>query len=112
MAAGALTLALAEELERVAAGLKPMGDRIIVLRDPEKEQTSGGIIIADTAKEKSFYGTVVAVGPGRYDSGTLLPMTLEVGDRVVFGFHSGTDLPKDCGERLMVMRESEVWCKR
>jgi chaperonin GroES len=100
------------EYSRLSAGLKPMGDRIIVLRDPSKEQTEGGILIAEVAKEKSFFGTVLAVGDGRFDSGAVVPVPFEPGDRVLFGFHSGTDLPQDIGERLVIMRADEVWCKQ
>lgn len=111
MAAGALTVKLAEFAD-LSGGLSPMGDRVIVLQDEKAEESRGGIVIPETAKPKPLFGTVVAVGPGRREGRDLLPMRLEVGDRIVFGFHSGHDLPEEFGPRLLIMREDEVLATR
>ena len=88
--------------------IRPLQDRLVVKRTQEEEKTKGGIIIPDTAKEKPQEGEVVAVGPGgRDESGKLTPMDLKVGDRVLFGKWSGTEVKVD-GEDLLIMKESDV----
>ena len=87
---------------------RPLHDRVVVRRIEAEEKTKGGIIIPDTAKEKPSQGEVVAVGPGRRDdSGKLVPIDLRVGDRVLFGKWSGTEVKID-GEELLIMKESDV----
>ena len=87
---------------------RPLHDRVLVRRVTAEEKTAGGIIIPDTAKEKPQEGEVVAVGPGgRDESGTLIPMELKAGDRVLFGKWSGTEVKID-GEELLIMKESDV----
>ena len=87
---------------------RPLHDRVVVRRLEQEEKTAGGIIIPDTAKEKPQEGEVVAVGPGARDEhGTLQPLDLKVGDRVLFGKWSGTEVKID-GEDLMIMKESDV----
>jgi chaperonin GroES len=87
---------------------RPLHDRVVVRRLEQEEKTAGGIIIPDTAKEKPQEGEVVAVGPGaRDDHGTLQPLELKAGDRVLFGKWSGTEVKID-GEELMIMKESDV----
>ena len=87
---------------------RPLHDRVVVRRIEAEEKTKGGIIIPDTAKEKPQEGEVVAVGPGgRDESGKLTPMDLKVGDRVLFGKWSGTEVKID-GEDLLIMKESDV----
>jgi chaperonin GroES len=72
---------------------RPLGDRVLVRRVEEEEKTKGGIIIPDTAKEKPQEGEVLAIGPGgRDDAGKLVPMDVKVGDRILFGKWSGTEL--------------------
>ena len=89
--------------------LKPLLDRVVIKRVEEENKTAGGIIIPDTAKEKPSQGMVVSVGPGgRDEAGHELPMTLKVGDRVLFGKWSGTEVKID-GEDLVIMKESEVF---
>ena len=88
--------------------IKPLQDRILVRRLEEKEVKKGGIIIPDTAKEKPQEGEVLAVGPGgRDENGKLTPLDLKVGDRILFGKWSGTEIKLD-GEELLIMKESDV----
>jgi chaperonin GroES len=83
-------------------------DRVLVRRIEEEEKTKGGIIIPDTAKEKPMEGEVLAAGPGtRDDDGKLHPLDVKVGDRVLFGKWSGTEIKID-GEDLVVMKESDI----
>jgi len=87
---------------------RPLHDRVLVRRVEEQEKTAGGIIIPDTAQEKPMEGTVVAIGPGaRDEQGKLVPMDVEVGDRVLFGKWSGNDVTID-GEDLSIMKESDI----
>jgi len=87
---------------------KPLHDRVVVRRIEEDERTAGGIIIPDTAKEKPQQGEVVAVGPGaRNEAGTLVPLDVQVGDIVLFGKWSGTEVKVD-GEELLIMKESDI----
>ena len=87
---------------------RPLHDRVVVKRIESDEKTAGGIIIPDTAKEKPQTGEVVSVGPGgRDESGKLIPIDLKVGDRVLFGKWSGTEVKID-GEDLLIMKESDI----
>ena len=87
---------------------RPLGDRVLVKRVEEEEKTKGGIIIPDTAKEKPQEGEVVAVGPGaRDEDGDYIKPELNVGDRILFGKWSGTEVKID-GEDLIIMKESDV----
>lgn len=87
---------------------KPLHDRIVVRRIDEDERSVGGIIIPDTAKEKPMQGEILAVGPGaRGENGKIAPLDVKVGDRVLFGKYSGTEVKMD-GEELVIMRESDV----
>jgi chaperonin GroES len=86
---------------------RPLHDRVVVKRIDAEEKTAGGIIIPDTAKEKPSQGEILAVGPGRDESGKLIPIDLKVGDRVLFGKWSGTDVKID-GEELLIMKESDI----
>ena len=88
--------------------LRPLHDRLLVKRLEEKEQVFGGIIIPDTAKEKPQEATVLAVGPGRVtDDGKVQPIDVKVGDTVVFGKYSGTEVKVD-GDELLISREDDV----
>jgi chaperonin GroES len=88
--------------------IKPLNDRVLVLRIEEVEKTSGGIIIPDTAKEKPQEGKVVAVGPGKIDDdGKRVPLEVKKNDRVLFGKYSGTDIKIDGVEHL-IMREDDI----
>ena len=87
---------------------RPLQDRVLVRRIEEEEKTKGGIIIPDTAKEKPMEGEVLAAGPGvRAEDGKLHPLDVKVGDRVLFGKWSGTEIKID-GEDLVVMKESDI----
>ncbi|MER9966668.1 co-chaperone GroES [Mesorhizobium sp. M0060] len=87
---------------------RPLHDRILVRRIEVDEKTAGGIIIPDTAKEKPQEGEVIAAGPGaRDDSGQLQPLDVKVGDRILFGKWSGTEIKLD-GEDLLIMKEGDV----
>src|SRR3979409_2014024 len=87
---------------------RPLHDRIVVKRIDAEEKTKGGIIIPDTAKEKPSQGEVLAVGPGgRDEAGKLIPSDRRVGDRVLFGKWSGTEVKID-GEDLLIMKESDI----
>jgi chaperonin GroES len=87
---------------------RPLHDRVVVKRIDADEKTKGGIIIPDTAKEKPSQGEVTAVGPGgRDEAGKLIPIDIKVGDRVLFGKWSGTEIKLD-GEELLIMKESDI----
>jgi chaperonin GroES len=87
---------------------RPLHDRVVVRRIDADEKTAGGIIIPDTAKEKPQQGEVLAVGPGaRDDQGRLTPLDVKVGDKVLFGKWSGTEVKID-GEELLIMKESDL----
>jgi chaperonin GroES len=87
---------------------RPLHDRVVVERIDPEDKTAGGIIIPDTAKEKPSQGEVVAVGPGgRDEAGHLVPIDLKVGDRVLFGKWSGTEVKIE-GAELLIMKESDI----
>ena len=87
---------------------RPLHDRVVVKRIGAEDKSAGGIIIPDTAKEKPSQGEVVAVGPGgRDENGKLIPIDIQVGDRVLFGKWSGTEVKID-GQELLIMKESDI----
>jgi chaperonin GroES len=87
---------------------RPLHDRVVVKRIEAEDKTTGGIIIPDTAKEKPSQGEIVAVGPGgRDEAGRVIPIDLKVGDRVLFGKWSGTEVKIDNTE-LLIMKESDI----
>ncbi len=89
--------------------IKPLGDRVVIKPSPAEEKTKGGIILPDTAKEKPVIGEIVAVGSGRKaDDGKLIPMDLKVGDKVLYGKYSGTEVTLD-GQEYLIMRESDIF---
>lgn len=88
--------------------IKPMNDRVLVLRVEEEQKTAGGIIIPDSAKEKPQEGKVVAAGPGKTgDDGKRTPLEVKVGDRVLFGKYAGTEMKIDSVEHVF-MREDDI----
>ena len=92
----------------MATNIRPLHDRVIVRRIEEGEQIRGGIIIPDTAKEKPQEGEVIAAGEGKYkDDGTRQALDVKVGDRVLFGKYSGSEIKID-GEEYLIMREDEI----
>ena len=87
---------------------RPLHDRVVVKRITAEEKSKGGIIIPDSAKEKPSEGEVIGVGPGgRDEAGKLIPIDIKVGDKVLFGKWSGTEIKLD-GEELLIMKESDV----
>jgi chaperonin GroES len=87
---------------------RPLHDRVAVRRVEEEQKTKGGIIIPDTAKEKPMQGEVLAVGPGvRDEKGELVKLDVQVGDRILFGKWSGTEVKID-GDELLIMKESDI----
>src|SRR5688572_10950935 len=88
----------------------PLSDRVAIRPIEETETMKGGLYIPDTAKEKPIQGEVIAVGPGRREKGELIPLELKVGDRVVYGKYSGTQVELD-GEEIILIKESDVIAK-
>src|SRR2546428_614687 len=88
----------------------PLADRVVIRPLEETETMKGGLYIPDTAKEKPIQGEIVAVGPGRREKHELGPMELKVGDRVIYGKYSGTQVELD-GEELIVIKEADVLAK-
>ncbi len=87
---------------------RPLHDRVVIRRLEHEDRTAGGIIIPDTAQEKPMEGEVVAVGTGtRSEDGTVHPLDVKAGDRILFGKYSGTEVKID-GEELIIMRESDI----
>jgi chaperonin GroES len=87
---------------------RPLHDRVVVKRIDPEEKSAGGIIIPDTAKEKPSQGEITAVGPGgRDENGNLIPIDLKIGERVLFGKWSGTEVVLD-GSDLLIMKESDI----
>jgi len=87
---------------------RPLHDRVLIRRVGQEEKSRGGIIIPDTAQEKPMEGEIVAVGPGaRGEDGSLQPLEVKAGDRVLFGKWSGTEIKLE-GEELIIMKESDI----
>jgi chaperonin GroES len=92
-----------------AAGVKlaPLADRVVIKASEEAETMRGGLYIPDTAKEKPQQGEVIAVGPGRFEKDKRVPMDVKVGDKVLYGKYSGTEITIE-GEQYLILRESDV----
>ena len=92
-----------------ASGTKvnPLSDRVVVRALEETEQMRGGLYIPDTAKEKPQQGEIISVGPGKYEDGKLVPMSVKAGDKVLYGKYSGTEVTID-NEQYLILRESDV----
>ncbi len=89
--------------------IKPLGDRVVIKPAEAEERTKGGIILPDTAKEKPVVGEVVAVGPGKVaDDGTKIVMEVKVGDKVLYGKYSGTEVSIE-GDEYLIMREADIF---
>ncbi|MDC0145517.1 co-chaperone GroES [bacterium] len=89
--------------------IKPLSDRVIVKAEAAEEKTASGIILPDTAKEKPQEGKVVAVGPGKIsDSGNAIKMTVKVGDKVLYGKYSGTEVTVG-NEEYLIMKENDIF---
>lgn len=91
--------------------LEPLGDRVIVEPGEGEEKTASGIVIPDTAKEKPQEGKVVAVGPGRYEDGDLIPLDVEPGDTVVYSKYGGTEV-KVAGKEYLILSERDILAKK
>ena len=90
--------------------LKPLGDRVIVEVLEEEEVTVSGIVLPDTAKEKPQRGSVLEVGPGRYEDGKLVPLDVKKGDEIIFSKYGGTEV-KVGGDEVLILRESDILAK-
>ncbi len=92
-----------------ATGVKitPLSDRVVVKASEDTEQMRGGLYIPDTAKEKPQQGEIIAAGPGKYEDGKLVPMSVKIGDKVLYGKYSGTEITLD-NEQYLILRESDV----
>ena len=89
--------------------IKPLGERVVVQPLEAENKTKGGIVLPDTAKEKPQEGKVVAVGKGKVlDSGTVQPLEVKVGDKVLYGKYSGNEITTKEGEELLIMREEDI----
>ena len=92
---------------KTGSKVQPLADRVVVKALEETEQMRGGLYIPDTAKEKPQQGEVVAVGPGRYEKEQRVPMELKVGNKVLYGKYSGTEVTVD-GEQYLILKEADV----
>jgi chaperonin GroES len=90
--------------------IQPLEDRVVVMPDDEGETMRGGLYIPDTAKEKPTQGEVLAVGPGRVEKGTRVPMEVKVGDNVLYGKYSGTNITLE-GEEVVIIKASDILAK-
>jgi chaperonin GroES len=92
----------------MALNLRPLGDRVVIEPSEGEEQTAGGILLPETAKEKPQQGTIIAVGPGRRDdSGKLIAMDVKVNDKVLYARYAGTEIKLD-GKKLLIVKESDI----
>jgi chaperonin GroES len=97
-----------DEVTMAKTKFRPLHDRVVVKRIEAEEKTAGGIIIPDTAREKPQQGQILAAGPGgRDEAGKLIPIDLKVGDKVLFGKWSGTEVKLD-DEDLLIMKEADI----
>jgi chaperonin GroES len=87
--------------------IKPLADRVVVKPLEQETKTKSGIIIPDTAKEKSHRGEIIAVGIGKYDDGKLNPMTVKIGDTILYKEYSGDDFKLD-GEKVTILKEEDI----
>jgi len=91
----------------MTVNVTPLHDRVLVRRMDSKETAKGGIIIPDSAKEKPQEGEVVAIGPGKVEKGHRIPLDVAVGDRILFGKYTGSDITVD-GQEYLILREEEI----
>ena len=90
--------------------IQPLEDRVVIWPDDEAETMRGGLYIPDTAKEKPTQGEIVAVGPGRVEKGQRIPMDVKVGDKVLYGKYSGTNITLD-GDEVVIVKSSDILAK-
>jgi chaperonin GroES len=97
------------QIEEVEMEIKPLGDRVVVKPLEAEAKTKGGIVLPDTAKEKPQEGKVVAVGKGKVmENGSVAPLEVKVGDKVLYGKYSGNEITTKEGEELLIMREEDI----
>jgi len=95
---------------RPKLSITPLEDRVVVVPDDEAETMRGGLYIPDTAKEKPTQGRLMAVGPGRFEKGTRIPMEVKVGDKVLYGKYSGTNITFE-GQEVVIIKASDILAK-
>lgn len=89
--------------------IKPLHDRVVIRRVEEQKESAGGIILPGSAQEQQNMGEILAVGPGKAsDTGSIVAMSVKVGDKVMFGQYSGQEVKDDKGETLIIMREDDI----
>ncbi|HEC69683.1 MAG TPA: co-chaperone GroES [Candidatus Omnitrophica bacterium] len=91
--------------------IQPLGDRVIVKPLEAEEKTKGGIVIPDTAKERPQEGEVIAVGPGKREGDKVIPLEVKVGDKVLYGKYSGTEIRDKEGQEYLILREEDILAK-
>jgi chaperonin GroES len=92
----------------MALNLRPLGDRVVIEPSEGEEQTAGGILLPETAKEKPQQGTILSVGPGRRDdSGKLIAMDVKVNDKVLYAKYAGTEIKVE-GKKVLILKESDI----
>jgi chaperonin GroES len=101
---------MAQAKAKPKAKIHPLEDRVVIMPDEDTETMRGGLYIPDTAKEKPTQGEVIAVGPGRFEKGVRVPVDLKVGDKVLYGKYSGTNITLD-GEEVFIIKASDVLAK-
>ena len=101
---------MAQAKAKPKAKIQPLEDRVVIMSDEDTETMRGGLYIPDTAKEKPTQGEVIAVGPGRFEKGVRVPVDLKVGDKVLYGKYSGTNITLD-GEEVFIIKASDVLAK-
>lgn len=90
--------------------IQPLGDRVVVKPLEAEDKTKGGIVLPDTAKEKPQEGKIIAVGKGKVsDDGKVIPLEVKVGDKILYGKYSGTEVTTKDGEELLIMREEDIF---
>jgi chaperonin GroES len=93
--------------QKTSVHVVPLSDRVVIRATTDVEEMRGGLYIPDTAKEKPQQGEIIAVGPGRFEKDKRVPMDVKVGDKVLYGKYSGSEVTID-GEQLLIVRESDV----
>jgi len=101
---------MAQAKAKPKAKIQPLEDRVVIMPDEETETMRGGLYIPDTAKEKPTQGEVIAVGPGRFEKGARVPVDLKVGDKVLYGKYSGTNITLE-GDEVVIIKASDVLAK-
>ncbi len=101
---------MAQAKAKPKAKIHPLEDRVVIMPDEDTETMRGGLYIPDTAKEKPTQGEVLAVGPGRFERGARVPVDLKVGDKVLYGKYSGTNITL-AGDEVVIIKASDVLAK-